>query len=133
MIRSALIAVALLIALPLARPLIPFVFGAGYRPSVGIFVALLGVAMIDVLAAPILMLAYTADRPKLIAASDALRVLVLVLVAVLLIPILGAYGLVVARLAASLAGLIVTAVVLGRQLRSSDALASLVAEQDVAV
>jgi len=113
----------LLLAMPLARPLIPFVFGANYTASVSLFLALLGVAIVDLFAAPVLLLAFTVERPKLIAAADAARLIALLVTALLLVPMIGAYGLVFAKLAASLAGFSLTVLALGwgRRLSSPDA------------
>jgi O-antigen/teichoic acid export membrane protein len=120
LVRSAAIALLLLLAVPLARPVIPLIFGSGYAPSVTLFLALLGVALFDLFAAPILLLAFSADQPKLIAGADALRVVVLVIAAVALVPMIGAFGLVLAKLASSVAGFALTVIVLGsRQLRAS--------------
>ena len=119
--RSLFIAILLVAAIPLARPVILTVFGSAYRSSIGLFLALLGVAAVDVIAAPILMLAYSADRPRLIAAADGARVVVLVVIAAVSLPVLGAYGLVVAKFLASIVGLIVTVVALARQFRSGGA------------
>lgn len=113
LLRSALIALLLLLAMPVARPLIPFIFGANYTASVSLFLALLGVAIVDLFAAPVLLLAFTVERPKLIAAADAARLIALLVTAVLLVPVLGAYGLVFAKLAASLVGFALTALALG--------------------
>jgi len=122
-LRSALIALVLLLAMPLARPLIPLVFGANYTASVSLFLALLGVAIVDLFAAPVLLLAFTVERPKLIAAADAARLIALLVTAPLLVPMIGAYGLVFAKLAASLAGFSLTVLALGwgRRLSSPDA------------
>jgi len=116
--RSLLVVAGLFIAMPVARPLIPAIFGPDYRSAVGIFVALLGVAALDLIFARILMLAYTAERPELIAAADASRVVTLLVVAFALLPTVGVYGLVVAKLMASLAGLFVTVLVLRTTFRS---------------
>jgi O-antigen/teichoic acid export membrane protein len=113
LLRSALIALLLLLAMPLAHPVIPFIFGANYTASVSLFLALLGVAVVDLFAAPVLLLAFTVERPKLIAAADAARLIALLVTALLLVPMLGAYGLVFAKLAASLAGLALTVIALG--------------------
>jgi O-antigen/teichoic acid export membrane protein len=131
MVRSGVIGLLLLLAAPLARPLIPFIFGSGYTSSVTLFLALLGVAVFDLFAAPILLLAFSADQPKLIAAADALRVIVLVTAAVALVPTIGAFGLVLAKLSASIAGFALTVIVLGSlHVRASrDALAAPVASE----
>ncbi|MGA7669381.1 MAG: oligosaccharide flippase family protein [Nitrolancea sp.] len=116
--RSLIVLVCLLLMAPLARPLIPAIFGSGYRSATGIFLALLAVAALDLLFAPILMLAYTAGRSGLIAAADASRVLTLLAVALVLLPTVGVYGLVVAKGVASVSGLVVTVVVLREKMRS---------------
>ncbi len=118
MARSLIVLVCLLLVAPLARPLIPAIFGSGYRSATGIFLALLAVAALDLLFAPILMLAYTAGRSGLIAAADASRVLTLLVVALMLLPTVGVYGLVVAKGVASVSGLVVTIVVLREKMRS---------------
>ncbi len=132
--RSLIIAALLIVGTPLARWLIPIVFGDAYRQSVGLFTALLGVAVVDIIAMPMLMLAYTVDRPKLIVAADASRVIVLAIGAVLLLPLVGVYGLVVAKLLASLAGFVWTAVALMRQFKADGMWpASAQSMEDVAV
>ena len=116
--RSLIVLMCLLLLAPLARPLIPAIFGSGYRSATGVFLALLAVAALDLLFAPILMLCYTAERPDVIAAADASRVLTLVVVALVLLPTVGVYGLVVAKGMASVCGLVVTVVVLREKMRS---------------
>lgn len=134
MVRSLIIALALLVALPLARPVIPLVFGFRYHQTIGLFQALIVVAIVDVLAAPVLLLAYTADRPRLIALADALRAAALLVVALILIPVMGASGLIIAKLTASLTGLVITIALLLPQFRSDGALlASAATEQNVAI
>ena len=121
--RSTFIALLLLATMPLARPLIPFIFGSNYAASVSVFLALLGIAIFDLFAAPVLLLAFTVERPKLIAAADGVRLIALLATALLLVPMLGVYGLVFAKLAASLAGFVLTVVALGweRWMSTSDA------------
>lgn len=132
--RSLLIAATLIVATPLARWLIPLFFGGVYRQAVGLFTALLGVAILDIIATPMLLLAYTADRPKLIVIADAIRVVVLALGAALLLPLVGIYGLVLAKLLASLAGFAWTAVALVPQFKADGFWpASALALEDVAV
>ncbi len=133
-VRSLIIAALLIVGTPLARWLIPLVFGGAYRQSVGLFTALLGVAVVDIIATPILMLAYTVDRPKLIVAADASRVVVLAIGAALLLPLVGVYGLVMAKLLASLAGFVWTAVALVQQFKADGMWsASAQSMEDVAV
>jgi len=114
LLRSGLIALVLLPLVPLARWLIVTLYGGAFTAAAAIFPALLGVAIVDVFAAPVLLLAFPANRPRLIAAADALRVVAFLAVAALMVPRVGVFGLVWARLCASVAGVTVTAVVLGR-------------------
>jgi len=77
---------------------------------------LLGVMVFDVLLTPFLLLPLAYRQPKVLAAADALRAITLVLVALALIPIYGAVGAIVARLAARVAGagLVLLALWIGR-------------------
>lgn len=113
LVRSSLIAVLLLPLFPLARPLIPLIFGSAFAQAAALFPALLGVAIFDLYAAPMLLLAFSANRPQVLAAADALRAVTLIGLAVWLVPSYGVYGLILAKLAARVAGLVLTVIVLG--------------------
>jgi O-antigen/teichoic acid export membrane protein len=108
--RSGLIALGLLVLIPVSEPLIMLVYGADYATAVLFFQLLLGVMIFDVLLTPVLLLPLAYRQPKLLAAADGLRAVTLVLVAVGLIPIYGAFGAILARFGARLAG---AAIVLG--------------------
>lgn len=117
--RSGLISLALLLLIPLAGPLITTLYGPEYFAAAPLFRALLLVVIFDVMTAPLLLLAFPLNRPKLIAAADALRAVTLALIAVALIPSMGAWGAVLAKLVAKVAGaaLIVGALWLSRRHR----------------
>ena len=70
----------------------------------------------DVLLTPFLLLPLAYRQPRLLAAADGLRAVTLVLVAIGLIPIYGAFGAILARFAARLvgAGLVLGALWLGK-------------------
>ena len=107
-LRRSLLMVGLLIpALPLVGWLIPLVYGAEYSASVGVFYLLAAVILFDLIANPLLLLAFPMGMPRLIAFSDGVRLAALIGVAALLIPVWGIYGAAVARLAARVAGAIV--------------------------
>lgn len=102
--RSAALSLLLLPLVLLAGPLIELFYGPAFRPAAGVFQLLLGVAIFDLWATPLVLLAYPADRPRLLAAGDALRVGVLATVGAWLIPSLGLSGAALARLGARVAG-----------------------------
>jgi O-antigen/teichoic acid export membrane protein len=117
LIRSAAICLGLLLLIPLAEPLIVLLYGADFAPAAVFLRLLLGVAIVDVLLTPFLLLPLAYRQPRLLAAADGARAVTLVLFAVALIPSIGAYGAVAARLAARIAGAVLVAVALysGRQ------------------
>jgi O-antigen/teichoic acid export membrane protein len=104
LLRSAWITLALIPAFPIAAPFIAFFYGVDFAQSVGLFQAMLGVAIFDVWTTPLLLLAFPADRPRLLAAADTVRVGVLVLAGRALIPTIGPRGAVIARLASKVGG-----------------------------
>ncbi len=103
-VRGGLIALGLLVLIPLAEPLITLVYGAEYATAVTFFRLLLGVMILDTLLTPFLLLPLAYRQPKLLAAADGLRAVTLVLVAIGFIPIYGAFGAILARFAARMAG-----------------------------
>lgn len=102
--RSGAISLALLLLIPLAGPLITTLYGAEYIGSVPLFRALLLVVIFDVMTTPLLLLAFPLNRPRLLAAAGVARAGTLAIVALALIPSLGAWGAVAAKLAAKIAG-----------------------------
>jgi O-antigen/teichoic acid export membrane protein len=117
LIRSGAICLGLLLLIPLAEPLIVLLYGADFAPAAEFFRLLIGVAVLDVLLTPFLLLPLAYRQPRVLAAADAARAITLVLVAIALIPSIGAYGAVAARLAARIAGALLVGVALysGRQ------------------
>ena len=105
LLRSALIALALLPTLALAGPFIRLFYGPQFEPAVGLFRLLLAVVIFDVFATPVLLLPLAFGRARVIATADGLRALTLGLSALALVPGFGAVGAAVARLAARLVGL----------------------------
>jgi O-antigen/teichoic acid export membrane protein len=116
LIRSGMIGVALVPLIPLARPLITLFYGESYAPAAGLFQGLLLIAIFNVIVMPLLMLAFTFDRPRLIALSDGLKALTLLVLAVALIPHFGTSGAIVAKFIAAVTGSAVVLVFLWREL-----------------
>jgi O-antigen/teichoic acid export membrane protein len=104
LIRSGLISLVLLVLIPMAGPLIQLAYGGAFLGSIGLFQGLLGVAIFDICAMPLLLLAFPAGRFRLLAIADAARLITLVVSASWMIPLLGAQGAVLARLASRVLG-----------------------------
>lgn len=119
--RSLLIGLLLLFILPAARPFILRIYGIEYAASVSVFYFLMAVVLFDLVATPILLLAFPLDMPRLIAAANGIRVAVLIATGGLFIPIWGMQGAVLAKLAAKIAGAVVTAAVIAMRLRTDSA------------
>lgn len=119
LIRSGLIGLTLLPLIPLARPLITLFYGENYAPAASLFQGLLLIAIFNVVVMPLLMLAFTYDRPRLIALSDGLRALTLLVVALVLVPGFGTTGAIVAKFIAAGVGSVVILVFLLRVLPRS--------------
>ena len=81
---------------------------------------LLVVAILNIVLTPLLMLAFTFDRPRVVALADGTRVVALLVAGVVLIPVLETDGAVLARLAAAVAGGVVIVAFVVRQVRSRD-------------
>jgi O-antigen/teichoic acid export membrane protein len=92
-LRGALIlAVGLGGAAFLAQPLIVLLYGARYTGAGGLFLALLAVVLFDLVTSSLFLVAFPLNRPRVLAASDWLRVAVLGGVGWLLIPGSGGFG-----------------------------------------
>lgn len=120
--RSGILAGVALAPILVARPFILVVYGAEYLPSVGIFYALMVVVVLDIVYAPLFLLAYALNMPRVIALSDGVRVAALLVAGVLLIPPYGAFGAVAAKGAGMVAGAIVTLWAIRRRLASDEPL-----------
>lgn len=117
-IRSALLAIGIIVLTPLAQPFILTVYGPAYAPSVTVFYALLSIVVFDLVTVPILLLAFPLDIPHLIVASDAAAVLILFLLGTWLIPLWGVYGAVVAKLTAKVGGALILGAAIALHLRN---------------
>jgi O-antigen/teichoic acid export membrane protein len=102
--RSGLVAILMLLLLPLATPLVDTFYGSGFAAVSSALIALLLVAIFDMLTAPVLLLPFRLDRPRLVAASDIARLGVVVALSFVLVPRFGVGGAVAARFASRLAG-----------------------------
>ncbi len=102
--RSCLLALALLLALPLARPFILTVYGEVFAPAAPLFYLLLGVMIFEIIVDPLLMLAYPLDMARHIAVSYMVRVAVMALLGSIMVPAMGPPGAALAKLGAQLAG-----------------------------
>jgi O-antigen/teichoic acid export membrane protein len=105
--RSGIIALGLLLLIPLARPFILTFYGPDYVTAVPLFQLLVGMVIFDTFTLPVILLAFPLNRPRLLAAADALRAGVLVVVALLLVPVVGPGGAVAAKIVAKGFGFLV--------------------------
>lgn len=126
LLRSGLWAVLLLPALPLARPFILLVYGPQYAASIPLFYGLMLTVFFDLFTLPVLLLAYPMDLPRSIAAADATRVAVLVVLGAALIPPWGLNGAVVARLASRIAGAVVLWAAMAPRMRDENSPVALI-------
>jgi O-antigen/teichoic acid export membrane protein len=101
---SLALAGALAVAAVVAQPVIVLLYGDRYVASAGLFFALLGVVLFDLATSSLFLLVFPLNRPRLLAAADWLRVLVLGTAGWLLIPLYGAFGAVAARFLARVIG-----------------------------
>jgi O-antigen/teichoic acid export membrane protein len=106
--RSLTLSAALMLALPLARPFINAVYGQQFVAAVPVLYAMMAIVLFDLFANPLILLAFPLNKPRLLAASDLVRLLCLVAGALWLIPLWGLYGAIVAKLLAKLAGAAMT-------------------------
>jgi O-antigen/teichoic acid export membrane protein len=77
--------------------LLPLLYGDQYRDSAGLFAALTGIVLFDLVTASLFLLAFPLNRPQVLALAEWLRLAVLGIAGWLLIPLYGAYGAVGAR------------------------------------
>jgi O-antigen/teichoic acid export membrane protein len=104
LLRSAALSLPLLLALPLAGPVVGLVYGPAYLDAVPALLVLILAVIFDLLTTPLILLAYPMNAPRVLAASDVLRVTTLVLMAAPLVPVLGPSGAALAKLGAKVAG-----------------------------
>lgn len=98
------LAVGLGMAALVAQPLIVLLYGERYAASAGLFLALLVVVLFDLATSSLFLLVFPLNKPRLLAAADWLRVAVFGVTGLLLIPVYGAFGAVVARFLARVTG-----------------------------
>ena len=118
LLRSLVLGALMLLIVPLVRPFILLVYGSEYLGAASVFYALLLIVLLDLFVTPLVLLALPLDQPRLLAASDAIQVLVLLGAGAMLVPLWGVYGLVVARLASRLGGALVALPPLLRRVRA---------------
>ncbi|HET6317023.1 MAG TPA: oligosaccharide flippase family protein [Chloroflexota bacterium] len=102
--RSAVVALGLAVAIPLAQPFVLLVYGEQFALAVPLLQLLLGVVIFDVLAMPMLLLPLAYGRARLMAGADGARAATLLAAGTALVPLYGPVGAVIARFASRLAG-----------------------------
>lgn len=115
--RSLLLAAAMGLLLPLARPFILAVYGNEFAPAAGVFYMLMAVVFFDLFAIPVQLLAFPLDMPRQIVVADVVGVGILFFGGMILIPAWGLYGAVAAKLAAKAGGTLVIGIAIIRRLR----------------
>jgi O-antigen/teichoic acid export membrane protein len=108
-LRSSALALALIGGIVLAEPFVTLVYGAAFAEAVPVLRALLGISILDVLLTPLLLLPLAQGRARLLAEADGVRAATFSSLALMLVPASGAWGAIVARLAARLAGAVFVA------------------------
>ena len=101
---SLLLACGLGLVALASQPLILLLYGEQYVASAWLFLALTGVVLFDLVTSSLFLVALPLERPRVLAAADWLRVIVLGMVGWALIPRLGGFGAVLARGAARVVG-----------------------------
>ncbi len=87
-----------------AQPLIALLYGERYTASAGLFLALAAVALFDLITSSVFLIALPLNKPRVLAASDWLRVAVLGIFGWLLIPAYSGYGAAAARFLSRVSG-----------------------------
>jgi polysaccharide transporter, PST family len=87
-----------------AGPLVMLIYGPAYSGAVPVLLVLLGVVLFDLITSPLFLLAYPLNAPRVLAASDLMRVATLALAGTLFIPGLAATGAALAKLLAKIVG-----------------------------
>jgi O-antigen/teichoic acid export membrane protein len=112
LLRGGTIALGLVLLIPLVQPFVLLFYGQQFAAAVPFLQLLLGVMAFDVVLTPLLLLPLAYRRPRVLAAADGARAITLVAVALILLPVVGALGAIVARFAARVAGAILVLVAL---------------------
>jgi O-antigen/teichoic acid export membrane protein len=101
---SLILAAGLGLVALLAQPFIIALYGERYTASAGLFLALVLVVLFDLVTSSLFLVAVPLNKPRVLAAADWLRVLVVGVVGLALIPRMGAFGAIVARGASRVVG-----------------------------
>jgi O-antigen/teichoic acid export membrane protein len=104
---SALVGLFLLVIFFAAESIVTFLFTERYVRSAGILRILVFWFFAGVLISPLGAILYTMDRPKIVALSNTVQMLVAVFAAVLLIPKYAAFGAAAALAAARIPGMVI--------------------------
>ena len=88
----------------LAQPAITLLYGERYTAAAGLFLALLGIVLFDLVTSSLILLAFPLNRPRVLAAAEWLRVGVLGVAGGLLIPDFGGFGAAIARFLSRVGG-----------------------------
>lgn len=114
LIRSSLISLALLPLMLLAPIVIPLIYGQEFSSAVTLFQLLLAVVIFDILTLPVLLLIYPFERSDFAALAEGLRLITFVVVAWWLVPVIGPFGAIAARIWAKVIGAGTTGLLLWR-------------------
>ncbi|MBV7327648.1 oligosaccharide flippase family protein [Chloroflexi bacterium TSY] len=107
-IRSSAIGIVVLLVIPLATWLVPWIYGSPYRGTVDLLQMLSLIVVLDTFALPIRLLFYTFDRSDIPIWEGFAQVSVFLFASFWLIPLWGTTGAVASRLCGHLAGMIIT-------------------------
>lgn len=102
--RSMLMGAGLALTIPFFQPFIIAFYGPAYAGAIQVLIVLTVVVIHDLVTSPLILLAFAMGQPRALAASDAVRVTILLGAGWLLIPSFGPIGAALARLAARGAG-----------------------------
>lgn len=102
--RGLLLAGSMLLFTPMAGYFIPAVYGPEFLAATPVFYGLMVVVMLDLLFSPLYLLLLPMNLPQVNALSDTVQVITLLILGAWLLPLWGAYGIIVAQLAAKVVG-----------------------------
>jgi O-antigen/teichoic acid export membrane protein len=114
------VAAVLGVAVILAQPVIGLLYGEEYAAVAPLFLALLVVVLFDLVTSPLLLVAFPLNKPRVLAITDWLRVVVLGVAGAILIPVYGGFGAAAARLLARVTGTGVALMVLRGEVDRTD-------------
>src|SRR5690606_2619708 len=117
--RSTMLAVGLALAIPFVRPFISTFYGTEYVGAVPVLFVLVVVVLFDLVTSPLILLGFPLDLPRALAASDAVRVITLLVAGWFLIPAFGAAGAALTRLASRVCGALFIFALIALRLRQA--------------